>query len=130
MMELQIGDKLKVEGFLGVIDHYGIYVGPRGPNGEDVVHNDKSGGVSLVHYSMFTSEPDCYFERVANNWYEREAIAQRALSLLGKEYNLFFFNCEHVANWAQTGMPFSAQLQGVVTVGLMAAVILRSRDRR
>jgi hypothetical protein len=56
-MELQVGDNIWTR-TLGVVRHYGVYVGRRGPNGEDVVHNSKiRGGVVLDHLAAFSGGP-------------------------------------------------------------------------
>jgi Lecithin retinol acyltransferase len=43
---------------------------------------------------------------------EREEIARRAESLVGRPYayNLLVNNCEHVASWCATGVAFSRQV--------------------
>lgn len=62
----------------------------------------------------------------AGSCYEREIVAQRALSLLGKNYDLLNFNCEHLANYAQTGRVASPMVAAAVIVGLVALVLLGS----
>jgi len=120
-VRLQIGDKIRVKGTIGV-DHYGIYVGPRGGYGENIVHNDKAGGVRLVHLRDFSGgQPVIIEARVVNGRSAQETVAQRALSLLGTEYDLISFNCEHLANYAQLGIGFSPQLQqGVASLLVIA----------
>ncbi|MGZ3237508.1 MAG: lecithin retinol acyltransferase family protein [Burkholderiaceae bacterium] len=119
--QFQVGDKICVQR-LGY-RHIGIYVGPRFANGTsgDVVENDReSGGVILSNLAEFSGGKDVSFEtRVARNFYEQELIAKRALSLIGQQFDLFTFNCEHFANWAQTGKVESPQLQRLSVVALL-----------
>lgn len=121
-MGVKVGDKLRVLGPLGFY-HYGIYVGPRGSYGEDVVHNDKNGGVELVHFADFVAGRAVQIaERTAQSWYEQEEIVARALSLIGREYRLVDFNCEHVASYALTGAPVSPAVRGAVVLTVVSLV--------
>jgi hypothetical protein len=49
---------------------------------------------------------------------EQEQSVLRALSLIGQPYNLLKFNCEHLAYYAQTGVPRSPQLAAGLAVAL------------
>src|SRR5574341_2630966 len=98
-MPVQVGDKIRVLGSAGFY-HYGVYVGLQGPNGEDVVHNDKSGGVELVHFEDFAAGRPVEIVQQAPSWNMQEEVLSRALSLLGTPYRLIDFNCEHFANYS------------------------------
>jgi hypothetical protein len=118
----QIGDKIAVKRF-GYV-HVGIYVGPRTIDGREVVHNDKGNGVVFSSLADFSSGGEVFLQkRATDNYFEREAIANRAFSLIGKNFDLFNFNCEHAANLAQTGQRESPQLQGAL-VCVLAIFIL------
>lgn len=121
-MRLQIGDKLRVPVRLGVY-HYGIYVGPCGPYGEDVVHNDKGGGVQLVGFRIFAAGQPVQVVSRARSWYEGWVIRDRALSLVGTRYDLLNFNCEHAANYAEAGVAFSPTLRGSAFLGLVGGLV-------
>ena len=122
-MELAIGDKLRIVAPLGFY-HYGIYVGRRGAHGEDVIHNNKSGGVELVSLEDFAAGlPVEIAERGRYSFHEREAIARRALSLVGREYRLIDFNCEHAANYALTGVATSPAIAAVVTLSVIGLCV-------
>jgi hypothetical protein len=59
---------------------------------------------------------------------ERQLAIQRAVSLEGKKYELFKFNCEHFANYVQTKTIFSQQSNnavGFAVLGLAAVVLSR-----
>jgi hypothetical protein len=110
---LQVGDIIRINRFF--YRHVGIYVGPRTPDGRCVVHNDKGGGVVLSTLAEFSGGAQVYVEKPATgNWQEREAIAQRAIALLGQKFDLLTFNCEHLANLAQNQRAESPQIQGAL----------------
>jgi hypothetical protein len=118
-MELQVGDKIWTR-TLGVVRHYGVYVGSRGPNGEDVVHNSKiRGGVVLDHLGAFSGGNPVFIEKRAAPGYEAY-VAQRALEYLGQSYDLLNLNCEHLVNLVHEGHKSSPQLR---TVGTAAAFL-------
>jgi hypothetical protein len=129
--QFQVGDKIYVQR-LGY-RHVGIYVGPRFAKGKNgcVVENDReSGGVILSDLTEFSDGNTTHLEsRVARNYYEQELIAQRAMSLLGKKFDLLTFNCEHAANWAQTGNAESPQIQHAFIVVLLVCGLFALRRR-
>lgn len=109
----------------------GVYVGPRGPLGADVVHSDKeSGRVVLVHFATFAAGQTVVVQSAQRgSWFEQKAIASRALSLLGQEFDLLNLNCEHLVSFAQTGRPESPQLKlgvGLAALAVAAAFALAS----
>jgi hypothetical protein len=119
---LETGDMIAVTrlGF----KHVGIYVGPRGFDGSCVVHNRKQEGVILSTLADFSGNSKVFIlQKASGNFYEREMIAQRALSLLGSKYDLFKFNCEHAANYAQRGVSQSPQIAAAVIVAMFACGI-------
>ena len=106
----QPGDRIAVQRFF--YKHVGIYIG----NGS-VVHNDKGGGVVRTTLAEFSAGGAVMLQkRVTTDYFQQQAIAQRALSLIGSQFNVIHFNCEHAANWAQSGRVESEQLQGAVIV--------------
>lgn len=122
-MKLQLGDIIAVDGFFKT--HIGVYVGPRGWNGKDVVHNDISCCVRLVGLSDFADNRPVRILYRVNGWYGQRSVVQRALTLIGRPYDLINFNCEHAAYYALTGLPQSPQLKAaVVFFTLVAAVAL------
>ena len=121
MVYLQSGDTIERQGWFV---HPAVYVGPRGPNGEDVVQNAPGRGVELVHFHDFAQGNTVRLRRRPANWYEAQQVAQRALSCLGRQYNLLFFNCEHLVTFAETGRADSPQVRAWVTLGLSFATAL------
>jgi hypothetical protein len=123
----QIGDKIAVKRF--GYTHEGIYVGQGAFHGRDVVHNDKGGGVVLTTFAEFSRGSPVYLsKRVTENYFQQQAIANRAFSLIGRKFDLFTFNCEHAANLAQRGRQESPQLQGVLfLLAFMSLVLIAKR---
>lgn len=90
-MSFEVGDKLKLAN-LSSAESYGIFVGPRGPAGEDVLINDATGAVQLVHLAELDGARTCKIEsRVIGNWQRRELVALRAMGLIGRQYDLATF---------------------------------------
>jgi len=115
---LQNGDMIEVMGQFPFPRHVGIYAGVRG-----VVHNHKSCCVQLTSLQAFSGgRPIRVTSRVAGSWFEQEQVVQRALSLVGKPYNLLNFNCEHAAYYAQTGEAKSPQLGFALVFCLLGIV--------
>ena len=73
----------------------------------------------LTNFAQFSKGRDVYVHRKATGGYfERQIILHRALSLVGKKYDLLTFNCEHAANLAQVGKAESPQVRGFVVIAL------------
>jgi len=121
------GDKLHTP--KGLVDHAGVYVGGvRLGDGRliehAVVHNSKvRGSVVVDPFEVFCPTGDFTIAQRARLG-EEDAVAQRALDLIGRTYDLFGFNCEHAANLAQTGSAESPQLWrwalGLLATGAVA----------
>jgi len=130
-MMIQTGDKLQRPGPLGT-RHVGIYLG-RDAWGQDwVIHNDKGGYVKEDFLSTFAAGfPVSLAQRAASTWWEQQQIVARARSLLGQKFDLINFNCEHFANYAQTGVAHSPQLGFVAgATALLAIIFIALSGRR
>lgn len=99
--------------FLGMVDHYAIFLGYR--NSSPVfVANYKDGvkevSISDMHEVLQTLQPTA-IERFIGSEIERRAAVVRAFSRVGERaYNYFSNNCEHFKNWVHTGEHRSAQV--------------------
>jgi hypothetical protein len=92
----RIGDVIFVR--RGFYRHAGVYVGSRPGDCRDVVHNDKAKGVLLSNLAIFSGGAGVGLHMpAAGNCFQKQAAANRALSLLGRKYDLWKFNCEHEA---------------------------------
>ena len=81
---LEVGDVVRINRF--GYWHVGVYVGQRGFRGECVVHNRKGYGVVLSTLAEFSAGTEVFMhQKASGSYFEREQIAQRALSLVGKQ---------------------------------------------
>jgi len=122
-----MGDMVQV--WRGGYYHVAIYLGATW-DGRDYIHNAKGDCVSFATQDEFSKGAPVTLRKAAlNDFSHRQAIVNRATSLIGKKYDLINFNCEHFATYAQTGQAESPQLAGAVCLGLaglfLAAVALR-----
>jgi hypothetical protein len=127
----EVGDIIRIQypGFM----HVGVYVGAQDFRGGCVVHNSKLGGVILSTLDEFSGGAQIFIHRKATgNWFQLEAVAHHALSLLGKKYDLLAFNCEHAANWAQQGKAESPQISvlAIIALFLFGGFALIAASRR
>jgi hypothetical protein len=128
---LQPGDMIRVNRL--IYNHVGIYVGRRFSDEriDGVIHNDKFGGVVVSTLADFSCGAAVQLHKPATgDYFEREAIVERAFSLIGQKFDLLKFNCEHAANWAQTGKSESPQLRGAIALAALFcgfAVLFRSK---
>ena len=117
---LRVGDELVRP---GIPQHKMRYVGPIGPNGEDVLDPAKGQPVRFVH---FYSIPDRHRlllgERGTENWFELNAIQNRAREVVAKGIvnRTLVSNCEHIGAYVRHGKPDSPQLTLGVGIGFAA----------
>lgn len=62
-------------------------------------------------------------EPFTGNDFQRRLAVNRAVSLIGTQYDLVNFNCEHYANAVQYNKPFSNQVGNGILATLLLAVI-------
>ncbi len=107
---------VKKDGF----DHVGLCAGVA--NGVDyVVHNSRAQGLVVLDTLVdFAAGQRFTLVSVGGD----ATAVDRALSFLGKKYDLFAFNCEHAVSLAKTGVPTSPQLQKALARSGIAAVVL------
>jgi hypothetical protein len=111
MSDFEVGDRLRT---LHSYWHEGIYVGPRGANGESIVHNDfREKKVILSHPEDYTRKgrPIQLVERVPEE--RREEVARRALGMLGTPFDLARYNCQHFTHHVQHGAPDSPRIRKI-----------------
>jgi len=103
--------------------HFGICVGVGPDRKHWFVHATPEGGVVCTTRKGFAGYRPVKVARPASPA-KRQTIAKRAMSQVGRPYNVAFANCEHLANWAATGKAESPQLQrGVLLTGAAAAAV-------
>jgi hypothetical protein len=108
-MLFRLGDKLSTNGALGRL-HRGIYIGNDDCGMPLVAHNSRKHGYVLIQtaYEFSDGAPITVVSHAAPR--TETVVVERALSLLGTRYNISTWNCEHFANFAQTGNAYSEQL--------------------
>jgi len=115
--DIKQGDKCWVQTRTGK-KHYGICTGFDHAGSPWFAHNTSYFGVVHTDRKGFAGHRVIHIEQRAPVGYEA-MVAARALSLVGREYNLLRFNCEHAANLAATGKAQSKQVQdGLALAGL------------
>lgn len=109
----------------GVIDQPDFYSGQL-----RVIHCDKGSVVATTTMAEFFPEGgELEVVRAPRDFSEGTQILSRMHSLNGKPYHLFVSNCEHVVNWAVTGVSFSGQLRfAVMILGLGVAAFALSKN--
>jgi hypothetical protein len=97
----------------GLSKHHSIFLGADNHGRELVAENNKLLGVRLVNASDYFSNIKAIdrVEKFLGSEAERKTAFERALSLIGRPYDLFKYNCEHYANEVQTGKPISLQVR-------------------
>jgi hypothetical protein len=126
-INLQIGDRLIRS--KGLIKHHGIYIGLTG-GVHTVAENQRGRGVQLISYDQFMNESfgvTVRIKRFPGSEIDRANIIPKINALIGRNYNLFFFNCEHFAELVQNGKAVSNQVGAAAfgTVVLLFALALQ-----
>ncbi|OLY95708.1 Lecithin retinol acyltransferase [Cnuella takakiae] len=108
----------------GISKHHSIYLGVDALGTEWIAENHKFNGVRLVKaLDFFRNKNDITVEGFSGEYRERVAAVKRALSLLGKSYDLISYNCEHYASYVQTGKAESRQVSTLFALVLAALFI-------
>lgn len=95
-----------------LIEHYGVYVGLDKMRNHVFAENSVGKGVRLVTDKAFFKgcKSVIAVKRLAGGNFEREKAVKRALSLVGRPYELINFNCEHYSNFVQNERSESKQI--------------------
>lgn len=119
---LQPGDRVVLpKSSLGLIQHHVIYVGKNAMGNRMYIENAIGRGVQLVSeaylfrdgYSITRIEP------FIGNQHQRNIAVKAALKMIGRNYDLINFNCEHYANSVQYSRSYSPQVVNGVFLGLV-----------
>lgn len=106
----------------GLSKHHAIYLGVDNLGTEWIAENYKFKGVRLVKATMYFQKGKLIkVKKFHGSYQQRISAVKRALSLLGKSYDLIDFNCEHYAEYVQNGKAKSEQVQQVVDALKFAA---------
>ena len=98
---------------------------------QTVVHNSpRVRGVAETSMEHFASNGTFWIREVPTSRDEGHRIVARARQWLGRPYNLFTSNCEHLVEYACRGVPASPQLQVAVgATAFLALLYLANQDR-
>lgn len=114
---IQPGDELRVD--RGVYHHHAFYVG----NGAVIQFGGRikdKPHASIHDTSLADFANGGQVKVVPHDGFDRDAAVRRALWLLDNPppttYNVFGYNCEHVARWCATGKIESSQAKGAFTM--------------
>ena len=120
------GDGLvRSKSFLGLIDHYGLYVGQ-----SKVIENHPLHGVRLITLAEFLDGRQLLrIKRYLGNEWSRSNAVSKAHRMIGTRYDVLDFNCEHFVNHIHNIGVKSNQADvarglffGVLAIGFIAAI--------
>lgn len=123
---LQPGDVvITPKSFANLVEHYIVFIGNfQGVNW--YIDNNNVFGVRWLDERTLINENPTYLRirRMKNDHYSRMGAVQRAKSMIGTEYSLANFNCEHFANYVQGYTSYSKQVNNTAGIALFALAIL------
>ncbi len=120
------GDGLvRSKSFLGLIDHYGLFVGQ-----SMVIENHPLHGVRLITLAeFFQGRQLLRVKRFPGNEWSRRSAVDKAYKMIGARYDVFDFNCEHFVNHIHDVGIKSNQAEvakglvfGLLAIGFIAAI--------
>lgn len=123
LSNLKPGDRLVLpKSELGIVQHHVIFIGNDAYGNRQYIENYIGRGVQVVAESYLFR--DGYhvtrIEPFIGNDFQRNAAVTRAKQLIGTQYDLMNFNCEHYANVVQFNRTYSKQVGN----GILAALAL------
>lgn len=126
LKNIQPGDRLVLpKSSLGFVQHHAIYIGNDAYGNRQYIENYIGKGVQMVNESYLFRD-GYYLTRIEpfiGNDFQRRLAVNRAIALIGTQYDLVNFNCEHYANAVQYNDPFSNQVGNGILATILLAVI-------
>jgi hypothetical protein len=129
-LNLQPGDRIIVPLFpTEVTQHHAVYLGINNFEQEIIAENDATEGVRLATSAgFFKQHPKITrIDKFQGNEFQRQLVIDKAISLLGTQYDLFSYNCEHYANHILHGRPQSQQVRnfwGLCAIGFFTWLLV------
>lgn len=123
---LQPADRLVIpKSGLRLVQHHVIYLGKDGNGNRMYIENAIGKGVQVVTeaYLFRDGLELTRVERFTGDQQQRNAAIAFAMQLIGQQYDLLNFNCEHYANTVQHRKSYSKQVHKGLVVGLLALVL-------
>ncbi|CAA0151492.1 lecithin retinol acyltransferase family protein [Tenacibaculum maritimum] len=101
--------------FMGMVDHYAIYLGDNPQSGSPEFVANFTKGVQIIPEKEIVNQLKTYvpkkIERFEGTTHQRRRAIERAWLKIGDEaYNLLGNNCEHFKNWVHHGKEISEQV--------------------
>jgi hypothetical protein len=125
--KLKPGDKIVVpKSWLQVVQHHVIYLGQNHSGVDLIAENAVGSHVHITAANEFFSVNTeiTRIERFVGDKMERRIAIERALKQLGQPYDLINYNCEHFANYVQTGKPISTQVGWGIFAAIAVVIIV------
>ena len=123
---LQTGDELiSAKSNDAAIKHHAVAI--RYPNNPVVfvMDNDVDSGVKLQKITQYLKENSLIrINRLFATRLQKMEILKRVKQVIGASYDVFKFNCEHLANYLRFGTPESKQLKKYVFIFLSLIVVI------
>lgn len=124
---LRPGDRIIVpKSNLRWIQHHAIYIG-RNEQGIDIIVENRIGvGVQLVSADEFFKDVITItrIEKFIGSERDRKKAIDRAISLVGYDYDLFQFNCEHYSSLVQHNEKKSNQAETATALIVLTLLFL------
>ncbi len=104
--------------------HFMVYIGMQ--NGVQMVAENQSGlGVRFTSLAnALAGNVIKRFEKFGGTESQRSWVIPKIQNLLGKNYDLVVFNCEHFARWVSTGKVESKQVKVASNLAILGGVTM------
>jgi hypothetical protein len=110
--------------------HYMVWIGWQ--NGVQLVAENQNGiGVRYVSLAeALAGNSILRFEKFGGTEVQRQVVITKINSLIGRQYDLVVFNCEHFARWIATGKIESKQVKTASTIIMTGGIsLLASKNK-
>lgn len=110
---------------MGFVQHHVIYIGKDRLGNRLYIENAIGRGVQLISetYLFRDGYEVTRIEPFSGTQHQRKMAVKAALQMIGTEYDLINFNCEHYANAVQHNFSHSEQVGKGLAFGLIALLI-------
>lgn len=129
------GDEIVLpKSLFNLVQHHAVYLG-QNQSGEDLIIENKIGhGVKLTRAEDFFPADGVVtrINRFQGTPAQREALVKKAITSLGRSYDLINFNCEHFSNEIRNGSPRSRQVEkiGLGALGILIGVLIFGNNKK
>lgn len=110
---------------LGLVQHHAIYLGKDAFGIRQYIENYIGKGVRVIDESHLFRDGfiATRIEPFMGINFQRIEAVKRAISLIGKQYDLINFNCEHYANTVQHKRSYSNQVVNTIGLSVLALIV-------